>query len=142
MARYYVDTSIWRDLLEDRRDSIKPLSEFAFKLMEKVLKEKHTIIFSKEIESELCKRFKVEQIQDLALDRFTKENLVLYVKANVLQLKEAETLSARLNIPFLDALHAILARDNSAILVTRDKHFEELRHIVEIRTPEEIISQT
>ena len=31
------------------------------------------------------------------------------------------------------------ARDNNAIVVTRDKHFDKLRKIVPIKKPEEII---
>ena len=38
----------------------------------------------------------------------------------------------------LDILHAVLARDNKAVLVTRDFHFETLQDIVEIKAPEEI----
>ncbi|MDO8627001.1 MAG: PIN domain-containing protein, partial [Candidatus Diapherotrites archaeon] len=37
-----------------------------------------------------------------------------------------------------DVLHAILAKDNNAILVSRDWHFEELRDLVEIKKPEDI----
>ena len=139
MARYYVDTSIWRDLLEDRRDNIKPLSEFAFKFMQKILDEKHTIVFSKEIEVELRKRFKIEQINELIIERFAKENLVLYVEADNSRVDEAEKLSLERKIPVYDALHAILARANQAILVTRDKHYEELQDIAEIKTPEQVI---
>jgi len=36
-------------------------------------------------------------------------------------------------MPVKDALHAILARDNKAILVTRDKHFYDLADKVEIK---------
>lgn len=108
--------------------------------MEKILREKHTVVFSKEIEVELHKRFKAEQIDELALKELIRENLLMYVEANPLQLKEAKTLSAEINVPFLDVVHAIIARDVSAMLVTRDKHFEELRHIVEVKLPEEITS--
>lgn len=138
--RYYVDTSIWRDLLEDRRDNIRPLSEFAFQFIQKVFKEKHTIVFSKETEFELCKRFRKATIYDLILGRLIKEKLVLYTEASEAQSKEAKSLSLKTKIPFPDVLHVIMARDFSAIVVTRDRHFEELTHIAEIKTPEEIIS--
>jgi predicted nucleic acid-binding protein len=38
-----------------------------------------------------------------------------------------------------DILHAIIARDNEAILITRDRHFEELTWIVSVQKPEEVI---
>ena len=59
------------------------------------------------------------------------------VKEN--QLKEARKINRERNIPFKDALHAILARDNCAILVTRDHHFEELQDIAVCKKPEEIL---
>ena len=30
MKKFYVDTCIWLDFLEDRKDGLKPLGEFAF----------------------------------------------------------------------------------------------------------------
>jgi len=40
---------------------------------------------------------------------------------------------------FADALHAVLARDNSAVMVTWGRHFLELMDIVEVRKPEELL---
>ena len=54
-------------------------------------------------------------------------------------MREAKVRSRFLGIPFADALHAILARDNSAILVTRDKHLIEMQEIVIIRAPEDLL---
>jgi len=36
-------------------------------------------------------------------------------------------------------LHSILARDNQAVLITRDKHFLKLLDICIIKKPEELI---
>jgi uncharacterized protein with PIN domain len=49
----------------------------------------------------------------------------------------------KLNLKFKDThtsdiVHALLARDNGAIMITRDKHFYALECLVEIRKPEEI----
>lgn len=38
-----------------------------------------------------------------------------------------------------DITHAIIARDNGAVLVARDHGFECLQDVVEIRKPEEVI---
>lgn len=35
--------------------------------------------------------------------------------------------------------HVILARDNNAIMVTRDEHFYKLTDIVSVKKPEELI---
>ena len=53
--------------------------------------------------------------------------------------RETIELKHKYNIPFGDALHAVLARDNNAILVARDHHFEEIQHIIKAKKPEELI---
>jgi len=55
------------------------------------------------------------------------------------QVKEAATLSNKLKIPFGDALHGVLARDNDAVMVTRDRHFRKLKDKVIIKKPEDLI---
>ena len=39
----------------------------------------------------------------------------------------------------LDALHALIARDNKCIMVTRDAHFKKLLDIINPKKPEDII---
>ena len=42
-------------------------------------------------------------------------------------------------LPFKDVLHAIITRDNNAVLVARDNHFfDYLTSIVEVQKPEDI----
>lgn len=55
------------------------------------------------------------------------------------QAKEAAILCKQRKVAFGDALHAILARDNNAIMVTRDKHFLGLADIAEVKKPEDLI---
>ena len=54
------------------------------------------------------------------------------------QIKEAATLSEEKKVPFGDAVHAILARDNNAIMVTRDHHFSKLKECIIVKKPEEL----
>jgi predicted nucleic acid-binding protein len=61
----------------------------------------------------------------------------LYV--NKKQFRKAKDISNKRNIPVFDALHAIIARDNSAVMITRDRHFDKLLDIVRYKKPEEII---
>ena len=65
--------------------------------------------------------------------------LLIKVPISKEQIKEALAISKKLKIPKKDALHAVLSRDNKAILVTRDKHFYELQETVTIRKPEDLI---
>ena len=55
------------------------------------------------------------------------------------QIKEAEKIAVERKIPKGDALHAIVARDNNSILVTRDRHFRKLTDISEYHRPEDLI---
>jgi len=45
-------------------------------------------------------------------------------------------LSKELNIPFGDALHGILAKENNAVMVTKDRHFRKLKDKINIKKPE------
>jgi len=42
-------------------------------------------------------------------------------------------------MPLVDCFHAILGKANGAILVSRDRHFQKIEHIVDVGLPEEII---
>ena len=53
---------------------------------------------------------------------------------------EAKALSSKRNLPFVDCLNAIQARNHKAIMITRDKHFfENLTDITPAKKPFEII---
>ena len=54
------------------------------------------------------------------------------------QFQEAARIKRERKLPFADLLHAIIARDNSAIMVTRDIHFEDFEDIVATRKPEDL----
>jgi len=51
----------------------------------------------------------------------------------------AKDISLKRNLPKGDVLHALIARDNKAILVTLDKHFKKLLDIVESKRPQDLI---
>ncbi len=135
MVRYYLDTSIWRDLHENRTDRFRPLGEWAFELIRKIREERQTILYSDRVVYELSKAYEnVDKILNLAI----KENILQKVDISENQIKEAIILKKKLEIPYDDCLHAILARDNDAILVTRDRDFEKIRFVT-VRKPEELI---
>jgi hypothetical protein len=60
--RYYVDTCIWLDLLEDRTDGLRPLGEFAFQFIKKAMRHGDTIIYSSLVLGELMKRHAAAEI--------------------------------------------------------------------------------
>ena len=136
MKKYYIDTSIWRDYYENRKDKFRPLGEWALRLFQFIIENKYDILYSELIIEELSNEYSVEKINKIFE---IVRDLLLKIKISDFQAKEAGKLCKEYKIPFGDALHAVLARDNNAILVTRDKHFLELLDIVDVRKPEELI---
>jgi predicted nucleic acid-binding protein len=134
--KYYLDSAIWRDLHEGREDRFRPLGEWAFELLRKIRISRDKVIYSKLIVDELSVAYDKETITKLFQN--TTE-MLQRVEINENQVREAARLSKKYNIPFGDALHGILARDNDAIMVTRDHHFEKLNNIVSVKKPEDLI---
>lgn len=135
--KYYVDTSIWRDYYEDRKDNLKPLGEFAFEFFRKVKINNDKILYSDLVIEELNKAYNEKEIKQI-FNIIEEENLLEKVEISKNQLKEALDLKRKLQIPFGDALHAILAKDNDAILITRDEHFQKL-DFINVKKPEDLI---
>ena len=134
-SKYYVDTAIWRDLHENRKDKSKNLGELAFGLFVKIRSNKEKIVYSDFVVEELSRAYD-EQI----IGKLFKNVSALLEKVEISekQMKEAAVLSKELNIPFGNALHGVLARDNNAIMVTRDKHFKKLKDKIVVKKPEEL----
>ncbi|MBT4541090.1 PIN domain-containing protein [Candidatus Woesearchaeota archaeon] len=134
-TKYYIDTCIWRDYFENRKDRFRPLGEWALFLLNMIIDDNNSILYSNLVLDELRKEYNEETISNL-FEPY--KNCLIKVGMSRQQMLEATRRSRLINIPFADALHAILARDNSAILITRDKHLFELQNMVEIRTPEDL----
>lgn len=134
--KYYLDTSIWMDYYEERKDSSKDIGEFAFRLLCKLLASQSKIIVSTFLLKELETAYSLDRIRGLAKPF---EKLMERVSPTELDIKEAKRISEQRKLPFGDVLHAILARNNNAILVSRDKHFQLLEDVCEVVKPEQII---
>ncbi len=135
--KFYVDTSVWRDYFEDRGNGIRPLGEFAFRFLRKCQKDKATIIVSDIVIEELRRGLSEEQIEGM-LSEFSE--LIVRVEHTEMQAEEARVFCRKHNyfFPFADALHSIIARDEDATVITRDKHFESIG-IAEALAPEETL---
>ncbi len=134
--KYYIDAAIWRGLHENRSDRFRPLGDWAFELFKKIRKAKGKILYSNLVVDELSIAYNKEIIKKLFEDI---SKLLERVEIKKEQVREANRLNKELKIPFGDVLHGILARDNNAIMVTRDHHFEELQDMVNVKKPEELI---
>ena len=134
-SRYYLDTAIWRDLHDNRKDKSKNLGELAFELFGRIRSNKEKIVYSDFVVEELSRAYDEQTISKL----FKNVSALLEkVEISEKQMKEAAVLSKELNIPFGNALHGVLARDNNAIMVTRDKHFKKLKDKIVVKKPEEL----
>ena len=135
-SKYYIDTAIWRDLHENRKDKFRNLGELAFEAIKKIRINKERIVYSDFVFEELSHAYDEQTINKLFKDA---SELLEKVKINEEQFKEAADLSKKLNIPFGDVVHGVLARDNNAIMVTRDRHFRKLKDKITIKKPEDLI---
>ncbi|MFH0869612.1 MAG: PIN domain-containing protein [archaeon] len=137
MTRYYIDACVWRDYFEDRRDNLRPLGEWAFQLLRKIVDEEDVVVISDNLLNEFRKYYDEEKI--IRMLSIIPEELILRVNDESRQLLEARELSKKFSIHRSDALHLALALLNDAVLVTRDAHFKELKNEYDICAPEELI---
>ena len=135
-SKYYVDTAIWRDLHENRKDKTKNLGELAFKFFKKIRANKEKIVYSDFVVEELSHAYDKQTIDHLFKG---VSELLEKVEINEKQLKEAADLSKEHKIPLGDTVHSVLARDTKAIMVTRDRHFRKLKDKITIKKPEDLI---
>ena len=137
VQRYYVDTSIWIDLYEDRKGyNNESLGDFAWKLFADIKAKKDKLVISDILIRELEMNYSLEEINGMMkpfLDIIEKITFTQEQKDN------AKKIANERNIPPGDALHAILARDHKLILITRDNDFRKLQDITSYHKPEEII---
>ncbi|MFH0875328.1 MAG: PIN domain-containing protein [archaeon] len=134
--KYYLDTSIWMDYYEDRKDPSNDIGEYAFRLLCKLLATKSRIVVSSFSLRELEVTYSFDKIRGLARP-FEKQ--MEKVDVSDKQREEAKRIADERNVPKGDALHAILARDNKAVLISRDKHFQVLKDICDVVKPEDLI---
>jgi predicted nucleic acid-binding protein len=88
---------------------------------------------------ELTIQYTAPEVEKYCFESLKDLKLLEKVSISGQQVEEARKISRERGIPKGDALHAILGRDNNAVVVTRDNHFELLKDIVKSNKPEEII---
>lgn len=136
IKKYYLDTSIWIDYFENRKDKFRPLGEWAYALLSLIRKQNDKMLVSDLVITELKKYMDEEKVKAILKD--FKDPIIRTI-SNDKQSKEAIKIAKTRKIPKGDALHAIIAKDNNAILVARDHHFEELTDITISYKPEDLI---
>jgi predicted nucleic acid-binding protein len=135
--KYYLDTSIWMDVYEDRKGyNNEPLGDYGLKLLALIKAKESKIVITDLLISELEVRYTIAEINGM-IKPF--ELIIEKIISTKKQKLEAKKIAEERNLPYGDTLHSIIARDNNLILITRDKHFRELIDISKYYKPEEII---
>lgn len=138
---FYLDSCIWRDYYENRfGQKGRPIGRSALYFLAKIIEKKEIIFFSELTIKELKSYLLDDNINEMFNILF-HSNIMYKISMNKEDYKKAKELAWLRNIPASDAAHAIMAKRNNAILVTRDNHFEKLKDMVEVKKPEEIYSQ-
>lgn len=137
LKEFYFDTSIWLDFIEGRDEPNFPKGTWAKKLINKIIKHDCKILFSDNNMLELINigylEYEIEEILN------TLKPIIKYVESTEKQVGRAKDLAQKRDIPKRDALHALIARDNHAILITLDNHFKKLIDIIKPHSPREFI---
>lgn len=135
--RYYVDTQIWRDYYENRKDRFRPLGEWALRFFHLSVEQRDIIFYSDIVIDELKKQYDMAQIKNIF--RIIPSDLLQKLSITPEQFHEALRLRAEREVPLGDAFHAVVARDNNALVISRDGHFLLLGDIAPHKKPEELI---
>ena len=133
--RIYLDTNIYMDYCDERRDSIRPLNEIAFEVLRRTLSCEFEIVISDWVIDEVKKNLE---------NRITMENLIAELKAKgkliYVESTYGERSNAKKHVNWQDALHAIIARRSGCkYIVTRNiVDFLEFSDILEPKLPEHL----
>ncbi len=127
----------WLDFFENRNESNLPKGDWAHKLLNKITENNGKIIYSDIVLLELgAAGYQPHEIENL----FQKiKPILVFAESTEKQAGKAKDLSLKRGVPKGDALHAILARDNKATLVTLDNHFKSLTDISKLKSPKDLI---
>ena len=134
---FYFDTSIWLDFFENRDEPNFQKGELVNKLLNKIINENDKILYSDINLIELkALGYSAYELKDMFKEL---KAILFFVESTNYQIGKAKDISAKRSIPKGDALHAIIARDNHAILITFDDHFKKIVDITKPYKPQDII---
>ena len=104
----------------------------------KIIRNKDIILYSDLNLKELIKYYPSSNVNDILSTLYAVQILrkIEISKEDIILAKE---ISNNRCLPYGDVLQAILARNNHAIIITQDKHYQRLKDIAISKRPEEII---
>ena len=132
-----LDTSIWLDWFEDRNEPHFPKSDMAHRLLSEVVIADDQIVVSDVVIFELSNvGYSLQEV-----DRLLRplKSIIVFVEATEKEVRKSKDLSRKRLVPQGDALHALIARNHKAVIVTFDRDFQKLVDIVKSKTPRELV---
>lgn len=133
MKKLYLDTNIYLDYLENRKDKLRPLGDFAFNLIRRAVECEFKIVISdvviKEIEGKVTEDTLSEMIKILNRKLIRVEST-----------EEQRERAGKRKTHFTDALHAIIAINNEVdYFITRNiTDFSEFKDELKVVFPESL----
>lgn len=139
IKKYILDTCIWRDFYENRfSKSGRDLGKEANDLFMNIIKSKDKILYSESLIWELKKDYDEKEVNDM-LNFLFLAKILERIDIEKEEYQEAKKLSEDRDIPFIDCLNAIHARNHKAFMISQDKHFIiDLKDITKTKRPSEI----
>lgn len=124
MTRYYLDTSIWIDLFENRGERGRLVAKF----VKKIINENSRIFYSDIV---------IRELKDIGYQyselrgKYRPFRLILvYVCSERKEAGKAKDISEKRKVPKGDVLHAFIARRFKCVLIAHDQHFGKLKDII------------
>ena len=132
--KYYIDTCIWIDFIENRSAGLYPLGECAFQFFKKCRAHNYKVLYSTAVIWEMeSQNHPFETILNEFNDILQKVEISKEIHMN------AKIIAKQRALGFGDVLRALLSKENKSILITRDLHFYQLNDITKCRKPAELL---
>ncbi|MBI5884789.1 PIN domain-containing protein [archaeon] len=134
--RIYLDANVWLDYFEDRKDSIRPLGEFAFQVFKRALKCEFEIVASEWLLEELHKHANKELLKNILQELYQRHKLILeeITDNDIKEVNESDK-----QIHCEDLRHYVFCKNHAIkFLVSRDRHLLEAGNGVVVVLPEEL----
>ncbi len=137
--KLYLDADVWLNFWLDEMLGFLPASHYLEELLKRVRTERWVIIFSGIVKSEILKKkIALKDLEEKILE-LEQEGILEYVEAEKKDYERAEKIYRDKGLHFPDSLHAAIAIKHKAIMVTRTKHFDAVKDVLELRKPEDLL---
>ena len=124
MAEAYVDSNVFLDYCWNRQSGMRPLGEFACQFITRALQCEFVVLITEDVVEEVSRAMRTSpsEMRKRVLAQLSAAGKLKEIRYTPAEEREARQVASKYAIPRADALHAVVARDNGAILVTSDKH--------------------